>query len=89
VKISEDQQSIARGTNARMFSQSLWDYIYNLSKYLLPSQVSIPAKHHMPFHKTASRKTPQSVLSKAFSHMCASAKHSLIMTAFKNKKKIK
>jgi hypothetical protein len=32
VKLNEDHQSIARGTNARTFPHCLWGYIYILSQ---------------------------------------------------------
>jgi len=42
----------------------LLSYPYTLSKHYVSSQVSTPAKHHMPFHQAASRKIHVSVLRK-------------------------
>jgi hypothetical protein len=59
-KISNDQKTVARRTNARVSSYCLYGYIYilfkhhalseasALSKQHAPSQVSTPAEHHMP-----------------------------------------
>jgi hypothetical protein len=64
--VNIDQQSVARYTNAKVSSHSMWGYIYILSKQHMLSQVSTPAKHQntlpcvcfskISFHKTASRK---------------------------------
>jgi hypothetical protein len=62
--IKEDQQSAERQTNARAASHCLWGYIPDLSK------------HHVPSHKTASRRTPYICSQKIFSHVFASAKSS-------------
>jgi hypothetical protein len=71
-KISKDQQSFARQSNAKSSSTIISKtykvkqcknipslsvgYIYIHCKYYVPFQVSVSATYHMPSHKTASKK---------------------------------
>jgi hypothetical protein len=86
-KPKEDQQRVAKQTNAKALSTVCWVTLIPLyTKPHMSSQTSAPARYHMTFHQAASRKTPRffsgkhrlpCLLQQNISHDCFSKTSSL------------
>jgi hypothetical protein len=74
-KPNDDQQS-GKANQCYSVTHCLLGYIHTLSKHHVLSQASALAKHHMPFSRQLPEKHHKSPLSKASSHVSASAKTS-------------